>query len=262
MLKIIVKLFNPHKLNSGYLFGLFKKNKIPKYSFSDVRTDMHSHILPGIDDGAQEVEDSINMARRFVNLGYEKIIATPHIMADYYRNSPDRINRSLDVLRNALSENNIQLEVEAAAEYYLDETFTVRIANKELMTFGNNNVLFELSYINMPKNIDETIKSLKDAGYNPVLAHPERYSYFHAGIENYFRIQELGCDLQLNTISLTGYYGKHVRKAAEELVNEHLISFIGSDMHHLKHADALNDALSLSHVHQLINNKFLKNPSL
>ncbi|MEE1883967.1 tyrosine-protein phosphatase [Pedobacter flavus] len=241
------------------MFGLFKKYKKSTASFGSLITDVHSHILPGIDDGAQDIDDSINLAKRYVSLGFKKVIATPHVMADYFKNTPEKILKSLDVLRNALLKENITLEVEAAAEYYLDETFTKLIENKQILTFGDNYVLFELSYINMPKNLDETINSLLDAGYKPVLAHPERYNYFHAGIENYQRIKEMGCELQLNTISLTGYYGKHVRKAAEELVEERLISFLGSDMHHLKHADALNDAVSLPIMLNLVNSTFIKN---
>lgn len=230
--------------------------------FKSVGTDMHSHILPGLDDGAQEIKDSLEMAKKFVELGFTKLVATPHIMADYYRNTPERIFKSLEVLKTALENNSIPLEVAAAAEYYLDETFLKKIATSNLLTFGENHVLFELSYINIPRNLEQTIKELLDAGYRPILAHPERYPYWHADIDNFHRVVELGCDLQLNTISLTGYYGKQVRKAAEMLVDEKLVSFMGSDMHHLKHANALKEATHLAHVHELISSPFLKNKFL
>lgn len=244
------------------MFGFFKKNRKLEFDYSDVGTDMHSHILPGIDDGAQELKDSIEMAQRFVSMGFRKLIATPHIMADYYRNTPERIQKSLGILNDELLRCNIPLDVSAAAEYYLDETLAKTIASKNLLSFGNNYILFELSYINSPKNLEATIKSLQDAGFSPVLAHPERYPYMHANIDDYERIKDIGCDLQLNTISLTGYYGKHVRKAAENLVDANLVSFIGSDMHHLKHAQALKEALELPHLHALIQSPFLKNKSL
>ena len=245
------------------LFGIFKKEMVvPENNFSGIHTDMHSHILPAIDDGAPNVTASIEMAKRFCRLGFRKLIATPHIMADYYKNTPERINKSLGFLREALETNKIQLEVHAAAEYYLDELFEKKIINKELLTFGDNNVLFELSYINMPNNLDETIYRLKDAGYNPVLAHPERYPYFHNGIENYLRIKDLGCELQVNTISLTGYYGKTVKKAAEELLESQVMSYIGSDMHHLRHADALEDALKIENLQNLLTSGILRNNTL
>lgn len=244
------------------LFGFFKKVKKVELDFKNLGTDMHSHILPGLDDGAQEIKDSIEMARKFVELGFTKLVATPHIMADYYRNTPERIFKSLDILNSALEKNSIPLKVTAAAEYYLDETFLKKITASKLLTFGNNYVLFELSYINVPRNLEETIKELLEAGYKPILAHPERYPYWHADLEHFHNVVSLGCDLQLNTISLTGYYGKQVRKAAEMLVDEKLVSFIGSDMHHLKHANALKEATHLAHVHELISSPFLKNKFL
>jgi len=245
------------------MFGFFKKKKIiPEFNFSNIGTDMHSHIIPGIDDGAQTLSDSLLLAKKFKDLGYKKLIATPHIMADYFRNTPDTIHRGLDVLRKGLQEIHLDLEVDAAAEYYLDETFERKVKQKEILTFGDNCLLFELSYINAPQNLTDFIKLIQDAGYKPVLAHPERYPYYYASIENYFQIREAGCLLQLNSIALTGYYGKGATKVAEEMAENHLIDFIGSDMHHLKHAAALEDSLStatmqtLLSVHQL-NNKLL-----
>jgi len=110
------------------MFSLFKKkNKIPEFNFSDIGIDMHSHILPGVDDGAPTVKESIMMIKRFQELGFKKLIATPHIMADYYRNTPDTINKALDQLREELVRQNIDMPIEAAAEYYLDETFESKI---------------------------------------------------------------------------------------------------------------------------------------
>ena len=186
------------------MFGFFKKKKItPEFNFSNIGIDMHSHIIPGIDDGAQTISDSIFLAKRFVELGFKKLITTPHVMADYYRNTPDTINRGLDILRKGLNEKQINLEVDAAAEYYLDETLERKVTQKEVLTFGQNYLLFELSYINAPQNLFNFIKKMQDAGYKPVLAHPERYPYYPS-IESYQQIRETGCLLQLNSISLTG----------------------------------------------------------
>ncbi|WP_443937865.1 tyrosine-protein phosphatase [Pedobacter sp. MW01-1-1] len=245
------------------MFGLFKKKTIvPEFTFSNIRVDMHSHILPGIDDGAQNVNDSLLLANRLVSLGFEKLIATPHIMADYYRNTPDTINKALDILREALDKHQIRLEVQAAAEYYLDETLEKKVANKEVLTFGQQYLLFELSFINTPQNLLDFIKKIQDAGYQPVLAHPERYPYFYASLEHYHQIRETGCLLQLNSIALTGYYGAGAKKIAQNLVETHLIDFIGSDMHHLKHAKALEESLSTVGMQQLLGQHFLKNASL
>lgn len=242
------------------MFGLFKKKKIvPEFNFSNIGIDMHSHIIPGIDDGAQTIGDSLLLAKKFKQLGFKKLIATPHIMADYFRNTPDTINRGLDILRKGLQEIQLDLEVDAAAEYYLDETLERKIKQKEVLTFGNNYVLFELSYINAPQNLIDFIKTMQDSGYKPVLAHPERYPYYYGSFEKYHQIRETGCLLQLNSIALTGYYGSGAKKVALEMVENHMVDFIGSDMHHLKHAAALEDSLSTAEMQRLLSQHQLNN---
>ncbi|HET8829374.1 MAG TPA: CpsB/CapC family capsule biosynthesis tyrosine phosphatase [Pelobium sp.] len=245
------------------MFGLFKKNKkIPEFDFSTIGIDMHSHILPGIDDGAPTVKESVMMVKRFQQLGFKKLIATPHIMADYYRNTPDTINKALEELREELVKQNIDMPIEAAAEYYLDETFENKINKGNLMTMGGDYILFELSYINYPNNIKDIIQKLNDKGLKPILAHPERYPYLHGSIENYYKIREFGCYFQLNAISLAGYYGKQTQKIAEQLVDNMMIDFIGSDMHHFKHADALQQTLFTPHLKMLFEEASLQNVML
>ncbi|WP_235527412.1 tyrosine-protein phosphatase [Pedobacter sp. Leaf41] len=220
---------------------------------------MHSHIIPGIDDGAQTINDSILLAKKFKSLGFKKLIATPHIMADYFRNTPDTINRSLDILRKGLQEIQLDLEIDAAAEYYLDETLEKKVKQKEVLTFGSNYLLFELSYINAPQNLFDIIKMMQDAGYKPVLAHPERYPYYYGSLEYYSQIKETGCLLQMNSIALTGYYGSGAKKIAEEMAENHLVDFIGSDMHHLKHAAALEESLTTPIMQCLLSQHQLNN---
>lgn len=242
------------------MFNWLKKKKEPAFNFSTIGTDMHSHILPGIDDGAKSLNDSLFLAARFKELGFKSLIATPHIMADYFRNTPDSINKALDLLREGLQKNNIDLAVNAAAEYYLDETFENKIEKKEVLTFGEKKyLLFELSYINPPHNVFEVIAKMQDGGYQPVLAHPERYPYFYGTLDNYESIRATGCLLQLNTISLTGYYGKSCKQTAEELVDNYCIDFIGSDMHHLRHGDALKESLHLERIQKILSQPQLQN---
>lgn len=242
------------------MLGFFKKKKpIPEYDFSNIGTDMHSHILPGIDDGAQTLNDALLLAKKFKQLGYNKLVATPHIMADYFRNTPDTIYRALDVLRKGLHEIQLNLEVDAAAEYYLDEILEQNLRKKEVLTFGTNYLLFELSYINAPQNLFDIIKLTQDSGYKPVLAHPERYPYYYNSIEHFHQIKEAGCLLQLNSIALTGYYGKGSGKIAKEMVENYLVDFIGSDMHHLQHAAALEESLYTVSMQRLLSAHQLNN---
>ena len=245
------------------MFGLFKKSEGKKnirFDYSSVIVDMHSHVLPGIDDGAQTPEESVILIRRMMDLGIKKIIATPHIMADYYRNTPETINAALKLLKDELEKENMDILIEASAEHYFDETFEARIDAHKLLTMGDNFVLFEFSFINQPPNIFAVIQKLKDLGYKPILAHPERYIYLD--VEQLRTLHGWGLDFQLNTISLTGYYGKESKKLAEALIDNQLIDFISSDMHHPRHADALKDALRFPHLEKLLFDYPLKNVML
>jgi protein-tyrosine phosphatase len=244
------------------MFGLFKKKKEQKvesnYTYDSIVVDMHSHVLPGIDDGAQNPEESIFLIKKMMALGIKKIIATPHIMADFYRNTPETINGALELLKTELKAQEIDIEIEAAAEHYFDETFEKRVNEKTLMTMGDNYALFEFSFISRPPNAFEVIqKMIEWGGYKPILAHPERYPYMT--IEEMVNLRAWGCNIQLNTISLTGYYGKEVKKKAEAMVDSHIIDFISSDMHHPRHATAFKDALSYPHLKRILTDYPLKN---
>lgn len=242
------------------MFGFFKKKEVKKavdFNYSAIATDMHSHVLPGIDDGAQTPEESIVLIKKMMELGIKKIIATPHIMIDYYRNDHDSIFNALAILKEELKRQEIDIDISAAAEHYFDETFETRIDERKVLTMGDNYVLFEFSFVNQPLNAFHVIQKMRDMGYKPILAHPERYSYMD--IEQLKRFKLMGCNLQLNTISLTGYYGKTSKKMAEDMVDNQLVDFISSDMHHPRHAQALEDALQFPHLEKLLFNYPLKN---
>ncbi|AMR30333.1 capsular biosynthesis protein [Mucilaginibacter sp. PAMC 26640] len=246
------------------MFGFFKKKEVKKVrtlDYGPLLVDMHSHVLPGIDDGAQTPEESIVLIKKMMELGIKKIIATPHVMVDYYRNDRESISNALAILKEELKKQNIDIQVEAAAEHYLDETFEKRIDEKTLFTMGADNyVLFELSFINEAPNVIQLIQKMRDAGYKPILAHPERYPYMD--IDRLRMIRSWGCNLQINTISLTGYYGKPTKKMAEELVDQQMVDFIASDMHHPRHAAAFEDALTTEYLEKLLDDYPLKNKML
>ena len=245
------------------MFGLFKKKEGKKeitFDYSSIAVDMHSHVLPGIDDGAQNPQESIFLIKQMMALGIKKIIATPHIMVDYYRNTSETINGALEILKAELVKENLNIEVQAAAEHYFDETFEARVDEGKLMIMGDNYVLFEFSFISKPLNAIPVIQKLKDLGYKPILAHPERYPYMD--LEQFKTLHGWGVDFQLNTISLTGYYGKEAKKTAEELVDHQLINFISSDMHHPRHAEAFKNALRMPYLEKLMFDYPLKNTLL
>ncbi|NCD68176.1 tyrosine-protein phosphatase [Mucilaginibacter agri] len=238
------------------MFGIFKRKKEKtdtvnfEFNYDQVMVDMHSHVLPGIDDGAQTVEESIVLIRKMMELGIKKIIATPHVMVDMYRNTPETIAAALKILKDKLAEEQIEIDISAAAENLFDEGFEQRIDEGTVMTMGDNYVLFELSFVSKPPHIIEIIQKMRSKGYQPILAHPERYSYLT--MEDYSQIREWGALLQVNTNSVTGYYGVAAKAAAEQLIDAEMVDFISSDMHHPRHAEAFEKALTKPYLAKLI----------
>lgn len=239
------------------LFSFFKKKKEDDVTydsikdFSSVKTEIHSHLIPGIDDGSKSMEETITLIKEIKDLGFKKIVTTPHIMSDFFRNTPEIILNGLADVRKALKENNIDIEIEAAAEYYLDDFFLKKLEDGNLLTFGDKYLLFEISYINPPDNLTSVIFKALTLGYKPVLAHPERYEYWFQNMEMYDTLHDAGALFQLNTISLTGYYGHIPRKIAQRLIDKNYIDFIGSDMHGDRHLQALKRSLNEKYLWKL-----------
>lgn len=221
---------------------------------------MHSHVLPGIDDGAKNPQESIELIRAMMSVGIKKIIATPHVMNDYYRNTPESINNALAVLKAELVKEQIDIPVEASAEYFFDEVFMELVEKNELLPIGKNYILFEFSFVSPPPVFIPTLQKLKDGGYQPILAHPERYPYYT--LDQYKNLKAWGCMLQINTISLSGYYGRETKRTAEDLVDNHLVDFISSDMHATRHADAFVKSLDMPYVQRLLADGYLNNKAL
>ena len=219
---------------------------------SSLGADMHSHLIPGIDDGAKTIEDSIELVKILHGLGYQKLITTPHIMSDYFRNTPEIINEGLNQLREAIKAQQIPVQVSAAAEYYIDDGFIRKLEEEKLLTFGDNYLLVEVSYINPPDNIHDMLFRAQVLGYKPVLAHPERYPYWYRDMEQYRRFYEMGVTLQLNLNSLAGYYGPDAKRIAEKLIDLGIIGALGTDMHHLRHAAALQQVVKEKYLRKIL----------
>lgn len=233
-----------------------------KADLSLIGVDMHSHFIPGIDDGAQTLEDSVNLLRAMSEFGYRKVITTPHIMSDFYQNNPEIILSGLAKVKEAIQQEGIAIEVEAAAEYYLDFDLEAKIDKGGLLTFGNNYLLFEVSYMNPPDILNQVIFKLATNGYRPVLAHPERYPFWYNDFEKYEEFKDKGVLLQLNINSLTGYYGGGAKKIAEQMIEKNMVDFIGSDCHRMDHTQVMKDAQYERYLHQLIDSGMLRNAAL
>lgn len=231
----------------GKLFGRKKKEESPYdhlplptvANWSVLGTDMHGHFLPGIDDGAKTPEDSLAMLRTMADMGYKTVIATPHIFIDYYPNTRQTITDALAVAQNTLKENNIDLTLRAAAEYYMDDHFNHLLETEPLLTIHDKEVLVEFSMMFEPPGIAQTIFNMRTAGYKPIIAHPERYLFFHKNMDKFSELKDRGCMLQLNLLSMTGYYGQGVKVAAEYMLAKGMYDYCGTDAHHERHLNAL-----------------------
>lgn len=202
--------------------------------FQNLLVDIHSHILPCLDDGAKSISETIEICKLMQNMGYKMIIATPHNQKGWFFNPPEKIYETLNKVNVALSIHRINLQLAVASEYYLDDLFIQQIKNKEVLTFGNNYVLLELSPFICSKSLWTDIQLIFDNGYTPVLAHPERYIYFYNQKEKYHNLHEMGVKLQLNLVSLSPNVSRELRCIAEYLVDNLLVSFCGSDSHSIK----------------------------
>lgn len=198
--------------------------------------DIHNHILPGIDDGAKNIEESINLISKLADLGIRQFIPTPHIMQGFYSNTYETIGESYQLLLDNLAPKLLsRVTINPASEYMLDDHFEVLLENRNLFTLKKNYVLVEMSYFRPPINLEDIIFKLKTKGYVPVLAHPERYSFYHNDLSYYRRLKQIGCLFQLNMLSLSNHYGENIEKVGKYLIEEGLIDFIGTDTHNEKH---------------------------
>jgi protein-tyrosine phosphatase len=230
------------------MFSFFKKNSpsVNLPSHLPIHTDIHSHILAGIDDGSPDIETSLKLVKGIYDLGIRKTVATPHVIGDLYRNTPDTINDALQKLQTACKSSGIDIEISAAAEYMLDDYFMKQLRTKsKLLTIHNNIILTEQSYATPTGNLNEISFEIVTSGYRPIMAHPERYFYCHNNYDEYQRYKDLGFMLQVNLLSLTGYYGKPVTKAAKYILDNDMADFVGSDMHHHRHLASLSDKKNL-----------------
>jgi protein-tyrosine phosphatase len=242
----------------------FKKNT-PLLSdlIPDDYIDIHSHLLPGIDDGSKDIEETQHLISSLKAIGFAAFITTPHVYYGVWDNSTDGILSTLE-------KTNAQLDdtvLNAGAEYMMDSYFFDRLKKQEpLLTLKENYLLVEMSYLSAPIQLYDIIFEIQLQGYKPVLAHPERYLYYASNFDELLKLKKSGCLFQLNLLSTTGYYGTAVSKITQKLLDQNLYDFVGSDVHHQKHVNALNTKVQIknhSSLHPIIqNNQFFKRPFL
>lgn len=245
----------------SFFSNLFKAKPFIR-DLSVLGVDFHSHFLPGIDDGAENLNQSIEMIAAMQDLGFRKLITTPHIMGDYYKNSAETILPKLQEVQLAMQMHGLTIQLEAAAEYYCDEMLVKKVETNEILTFSSKYVLIELSFIHPSDFFDVITFNLQMNGSKIILAHPERYTYWHHSIEKLQAIKDKGVFLQLNLGSLIGQYGSSVKRMAERLIEENMIDFVGSDVHKIDHVNSLKKLFNNHYFNKLISSGQLLNNTL
>jgi protein-tyrosine phosphatase len=237
-----------------------KKNKAsPEVDLSWLVADLHSHLVPAIDDGSPDVTTSVSLIRGMVDLGYKKIITTPHILWEVYPNTPDVIINGFEEVKEAVRREKIDVELHAAAEYFMDDHFDEHLQSKQpLLKLSGNMVLVEFSMLTAPMDLQQVLFELQMQNYQPVLAHPERYVYLSRNKSTFDDLKAAGCYFQANLLSFTGHYGNQVLELAEYLLKQEMYDFAGTDLHGRKHLDGLRK-LSPVHLQKLRDSGKIKN---
>ena len=213
--------------------------------------DIHSHVLPGIDDGAKTIEDTKFLLENMIDFGFSKVITSPHTIENIWNNTPATISQALAFTKENLTALADKVALKAASEYILDDHFVKLFEEGNLLTIKDNFVLVEMSYINPPIQLFDYLFNLQVAGYTPILAHPERYVFYHSDFSNYAKLKKAGCYFQMNLLSATGYYGREVAKIADELLKKGMVDFVGSDFHHKNHVKAFSNPIIVKEIDQL-----------
>lgn len=244
------------------MFSIFKSKPLLKDVISEGFVDIHSHILHGLDDGAKSLNDTVFLIESMKSFGFEKIITTPHTTPLVWENTKEGIISKLDQVKKEIPDLANSVSLSAASEYLMDESFLERIERESLLTVKDNMVLVEMSYINPPIHLYDILFKLISKGYQPILAHPERYNFYKDDFKSFTRLKSAGCLFQLNLLSTTGYYGEGIAKLADELLKEKMYDFAGSDIHHEKHIKGFSSKLIIKEVESLKvvidNNKIFK----
>ncbi len=244
------------------MLSIFQSKPLLKDLIPENYIDIHSHLIPGIDDGAKTFEDTLRLTKALQSFGTSQCITTPHIIQHLWDNTYEKIKTNEEVTGIELKKNKVLIPFRAAAEYMMDEQFVKLFQSESLLTLKDKYALVEMSYINPPIQLYNILFDLQVAGYIPVLAHPERYMFYHNNFEEYNKLKRAGCLFQLNLLSVVGYYGDGITKIAEKLLQKGMYSFVGSDVHHYNHIAAFEKKVKLKNQvaikEAIANNQFFR----
>lgn len=225
------------------LFNIFnRKKELQKLPFT---TDIHNHIVPGVDDGSHSISESIELLEHMADWGITRVYASPHSTHDTFENTPQSIQDSALKLKAEIQSIGMPIDFDYHMEYRIDEYFMRHFESGDVITLPNKYILIENTFSHEPWGLEQLLYRIKYAGYTPILAHPERYRYYSK--RNRHRYEELhnfGLYFQLNLLSLAGHYGKDERDTALYLLENGLVQFIGTDLHRMSHVESIEKYLS------------------
>ena len=235
------------------MLTLFKSKPLLKELIPANYIDIHSHILPGIDDGAKNVKDTQSLLEAMKALGFGQCITTPHTMKNVWNNTKETIISAETNVKTNLPKLSSELKIKAASEYFLDENLMQLIQDEKLLTVKDSYILVEMSYLSAPLELFDFLFELQLKGYQLILAHPERYVFYHETKEAFDKLKKAGCFFQLNLLATVGYYGKNVAETANYLLNHQMYDFVGSDIHHENHIQGFRNKIVIKNEKELIN---------
>ena len=239
------------------IFNLFKSKPTLKELIPEGFVDIHSHILPGLDDGAKNIDESIELISEMKKLGFSKIIGTPHTYQGLYENTANSIQNSFNNLNKEKLGN---IKISYASEYLINKKLVEMSEEKNLLCLKDNYLLVEMSYLSKPINLYDILFKLQINGYIPILAHPERYRFLYDDLSEFSKLKNVGCKFQMNLLSMTGFYGKDVVKTCDYLIKKNYINFFGTDAHNLRHLKNIENKILINNYDKieklLINNSF------
>lgn len=236
---------------NGLFMFWFGKKKTPEQLF--YHTDLHSHLLPGIDDGSPDAATSVELLRYMQSWGVKRLCVTPHVVLGRFENTPESIGAAYRQLQQEMDRQGVEMEIHCSAEYRMDDNFhrILDAGGSELLPLPGNYLLVENSFSQPALDLDNLLFNLMLKGFQPILAHPERYHYYHSKKESYQHLHNAGCLFQVNLLSLAGHYGKAPKEVALWLCKNDMVDFLGSDLHHRDHAEAITEWLCTKEYRQL-----------
>lgn len=222
------------------MFNFFHKKPSPDESRLCFSTDIHCHVLPGVDDGSPDLETSLALVEAQERMGIKRVFASPHVTLGVFENTPETIAGPREELRKALAEKGVSVELNNHAEYRIDDFSLAQIDSPQVMKLPGDYVMIENPFSSEPGLLDKIVFDLQVKGFRPVLAHPERYSYYYRRPERYQQLHDAGLLFQVNVLSLAEAYGKEQRKTGEYLIDKSLVDFLGTDMHNMRHVEIID----------------------